>query len=41
MVDLAVIFGADQSIAKREVREVLDFEIKLANVSILKINLQK
>lgn len=34
-VDLAVLFGADRSRAESEMREVLDFEIELAEVSEL------
>ncbi|KAF2888699.1 hypothetical protein ILUMI_17474, partial [Ignelater luminosus] len=30
LVDLAVIFGADKSIAEKEIKDALDFEIKLA-----------
>lgn len=33
MVDIAVILGADPERAKTELRESLEFEIKLANVS--------
>lgn len=33
MVDMAVIFGAEQSRAETELRESLNFEISLANVS--------
>lgn len=33
MVDIAVLFGADRDRATRELKESLDFEIKLANVS--------
>lgn len=33
MVDIAVILGADPQRAKNELRESLDFEISLANVS--------
>lgn len=32
-VDLAVIYGADKEIAKKEMMEALNFEIALANVS--------
>lgn len=35
MVDIAVLFGADRNRATKELRESLDFEINLANVSIL------
>lgn len=35
MVDVAVIFGAERPRALRELRESLDFEIALANVSFL------
>ncbi|XP_031344609.1 neprilysin-2-like isoform X1 [Photinus pyralis] len=34
MVDIAVIFGADTEVAKKELKESLDFEIKLANISL-------
>lgn len=34
MIDIAVIFGADRARAEKELKESLDFEIKLANVSI-------
>lgn len=34
MVDIAVIFGADRKVASRELRDSLDFEIKLANISL-------
>lgn len=34
MVDIAVLFGADRDRASRELKESLDFEILLANVSI-------
>lgn len=33
MVDIAVLFGADRDRAVRELRESLEFEMKLANVS--------
>lgn len=33
MVDIAVILGADPDRARKELRESLEFEIKLANVS--------
>lgn len=33
MVDMAVIFGAEKSRAETELRESLNFEISLANVS--------
>ncbi|XP_014091152.2 neprilysin-2 isoform X1 [Bactrocera oleae] len=33
MVDMAVLFGADKDVAKSELRESLDFEIALANIS--------
>ena len=34
MVDIAVILGANRSRAENELKESLEFEIKLANVSI-------
>lgn len=34
MVDMAVIFGAEKSRAEAELRESLNFEIGLANVSV-------
>lgn len=34
MVDIAVIYGADRSRAERELMESLEFEMKLANVSL-------
>jgi membrane metallo-endopeptidase-like protein 1 len=34
MVDLAVIFGAERSVAETELMESLKFEMQLANVSI-------
>lgn len=33
MVDMAVIFGASRSSAEKELKDSLDFEIALANVS--------
>lgn len=41
MVDMAVLFGADKDVAKSELRESLDFEIALANVSWLHAKLRK
>lgn len=35
MVDMAVIYGANRKRAEREVMESLEFEMKLANVSII------
>jgi neprilysin len=32
-VDMAILFGAEKEDAEKEMRDVLDFEIKLANVS--------
>ena len=32
--DVAVMFGADEDIAQRDVRDIVELEIKLANVSI-------
>lgn len=34
MVDIAVLFGADKERAVRELRESLEFEMKLANISL-------
>lgn len=34
MVDIAVIFGADEARAEKELKETLDFEMKLVTVSI-------
>ncbi|XP_022914109.1 neprilysin-2 isoform X2 [Onthophagus taurus] len=34
MVDIAVIFGANKTNAEKELKESLDFEIKLANISL-------
>ncbi|KAJ8918489.1 hypothetical protein NQ315_008186 [Exocentrus adspersus] len=34
MVDIAVLFGADKDRAVRELRESLEFEMKLANISL-------
>lgn len=34
MVDIAVIFGANKDVAKKELKESLEFEIKLANISL-------
>lgn len=33
MVDMAVIYGADRKRAERELKESVEFEMKLANVS--------
>lgn len=33
MVDVAVILGADRNTAEKELKESLEFEMKLANVS--------
>ena len=32
--DVAVMFGADEDIAQRDVRDIVELEIKLANVSV-------
>ena len=32
-INVAILFGANASNAEREIREMIDFEIKLANVS--------
>ena len=37
MLDIAVILGADKIRAQKELKESLDFEMKLANVSFLKV----
>lgn len=34
MVDTAVIYGAERAVAEIELREALEFEIALANVSM-------
>ncbi|XP_031634008.1 neprilysin-2-like isoform X2 [Contarinia nasturtii] len=34
MVDTAVIYGADRGLAERELKESLEFEMKLANISL-------
>ncbi|KAK5647015.1 hypothetical protein RI129_005479 [Pyrocoelia pectoralis] len=34
MVDIAVIFGANKDAAKKDLKESLEFEIKLANISL-------
>lgn len=39
MVDIAVLFGADRDRASKELKESLDFEILLANVSINMLDL--
>lgn len=39
-VDLAVLFGAEKNDAEVEMRDVLDFEMKLANVSYSKLSLK-
>jgi hypothetical protein len=36
MVKSAVLLGADESLAKKQMMEVLDFETLLANVTIVK-----
>lgn len=33
MVDIAVIFGADRTRALKELKETVEFEMKLANVT--------
>lgn len=35
MVDNAVIFGADKTRAEKEMRDALEFEMKLANVCVV------
>lgn len=37
MVDISVLFGADRDRATKELKESLEFEIKLANVSKTKL----
>jgi hypothetical protein len=37
-VDMAVLYGADRSRAEKEMREVLDFEFALANVSSARVS---
>lgn len=34
MVDMAVIYGADKKVAEQELKDALNFEITLANVSL-------
>uniref|UniRef100_A0AAR5P9C4 Neprilysin-2 n=1 Tax=Dendroctonus ponderosae TaxID=77166 RepID=A0AAR5P9C4_DENPD len=34
MVDIAVLFGADRAVASKDLAESLDFEMKLANISL-------
>ena len=34
-INVAILFGANASNAEREIREMIDFEIKLANVSLI------
>lgn len=41
MVDLAVLFGAEKSAAERDMNDAIDFEMKLAKVSTLKIHFSK
>lgn len=36
MVDVAVIYGADRNLATKELKESLEFELKLANVRFLR-----
>ena len=38
MLDIAAILGADKIRAEKELKESLDFEMKLANVSLHKIS---
>lgn len=40
-VDMAVLYGADQQRAEKEMKEALDFEIALANVSLKASNLDE
>ena len=37
LVDIAVILGADPERASKEIRESVEFEMKLANVSLLTV----
>ena len=39
MINVAVLLGADREEATREMQNVLDFEIKLANVSLLPVSI--
>ena len=32
-INVAILFGANESTAEKEIREMIDFEINLANVS--------
>lgn len=34
-VDMAVLYGADRKLAEKDMRDALEFEIALANVSML------
>lgn len=34
-IDMALLFGAERDLAEKEMLEVLEFEIALANVSLL------
>lgn len=40
MIDVAVIFGANRTRAEKEMTDVLEFEIELANVGCQKIVLE-
>lgn len=40
MTDIADILGADKDLAAKELKESLEFEMKLANVSILVFTLK-
>jgi len=39
-VDLAILLGADPDTARKDLREALEFEIKLANVSCTVVEAQ-
>lgn len=39
MIDIAVIYGAERSRAERELKESIEFEMKLANVSFFSLSL--
>ena len=35
-INIAMLFGANETTAQKEIKDMVDFEIRLANVSILK-----